>query len=1239
MQGRQALLRAALAVALAITGGLGALGLGIGAGCAPGPLAPQPGLADWRQPAALGVRDGAVDLAGGNLLLRRTDLTIETRLGTQAVTHVYNSATDRWTWSFEMSYADGVFTDDTGMRHDVGALPPGPIEGTRWRKVDGAAIETRGGLRLRFAADGRLDQVGWRHAAWPRLEWQRPGDGTLRIAQCTAPGACADVFVVHYVGADVIGIFDRAGRHVVYGYAGGRLAWVQTPFDRENGLPPRSYSWAPGPDGRPAAVMVESPERERARYELDAAGRTTGYALLGEESPRWAFQHRTSPPRAIAVDPLGRETELRFDSARRLLEAHQHATGERTSFVWTGRRITRVTAPDGLVTTSRYDAADELVERTLPSGRRLELEYVAGAVHLADPFSALPARVREAGALVRARSFDAQGRLASETNGAGERTTLHYGPLETLARVELPSGLSVRFAEYGEHGQPLEVRLPAPDPADPDFVERRAFDAVGNMTQGSDPGSESGSQFPGVVARHFDSARNVRSLVMSQAPDTGAIQDVAFVRRSDGRLRAIQRPYGATAEFDYDALGRLRAQRERVDGAWAETRFAWTPLGELARAERPNGMTQELTYDAAGRVVRRANRRGSALESEIAYAYEAGRLVRKEDSTTPAPTRLGYDAAGRPRSVTWPDGEQSWFSYDARDRLTTTVLLRADGQLLRQLGVRYDAAGRETRLLDGAAVVHEQVVAGGRLAETRHGNGVVRAHEYDEFGRPARVVTRDAAGAEREVEAIRHEHRNFFGHPDPNGARRLVTTTYEASAASGPVAFTERAMGWRFGEGQRWLSGMMPDSGTFEWCNGAGCEASGASRFFFLSGLLDLERELLPADAAGRRAERTFLRNPERNRLHAVVLQPASPADGAWEPVVEHHYTWDEAGFATSRDGVPIAWDASGQLASFGPATFARDAEGRLRNAVVGGVATTRRFGGLVEADATGHAVRIDLGAVSLELAEGRRTYRHFDWRGNVRSLWDDAGVLRAVREYEAYGPARLHGETSDPRGFAQGLETAGLTVLGARVYDPAARQFLAPDPIYSVFHQHVYGAGDPVGYWDWTGRSAETSPGFRLAGAFGQVIGGTVGFVFGFALGAIEGDSGSMGMGAFFGLQGSALGRAGAEVLYIYLYRAIYPEEDDATEPPRDGAQQPSSFQVPAAFSGPHQPAWACVASECQTFWSGRTPRPPPGLLSGGALDFPDFTPPPAVCGLLGVEPLLLAAWLLRRRRAWERR
>src|SRR5690606_2627276 len=264
-------------------------------------------------------------------------------------------------------------------------------------------------------------------------------------------------------------------------------------------------------------------------------------------------------------------------------------------------------------------------------------------------------------------------------------------------------------------------------------------------------------------------------------------------------------------------------------------------------------------------------------------------------------------------------------------------------------------------------------------------------------------------------------------------------------------------------------------------------------------------------------------------------------------------------------------------LARFGSALFVHDAEGRLQGSLVAGVVRLRRFGGLVESDAAGRPQRIDLGVVVIDVPANRRSYRHLDWRGNVRSVWDDAGTLRSVREYEAYGPGRVHGEGGDPRGFAQGIEQAGLVLIGERVYDPLARQFLSPDPIHDLFHQYVYAAGDPANWWDASGLDARSSPGFAIAGGVGQVIGATIAIGGGALIGAASGGNPlPFAAGVALAPHVGAYVRAWYEFGYTIVYDWLTDRKKESTESDDAGAGASGGlpFDVIRVF-GPGRPNW----------------------------------------------------------------
>ena len=69
-------------------------------------LSPVPGLPAYQIPAAIPVPGGVVNAAGGNLLVRRVDLAIDTHLGTREIGATYNSATRRWRWIEVVKFLD-----------------------------------------------------------------------------------------------------------------------------------------------------------------------------------------------------------------------------------------------------------------------------------------------------------------------------------------------------------------------------------------------------------------------------------------------------------------------------------------------------------------------------------------------------------------------------------------------------------------------------------------------------------------------------------------------------------------------------------------------------------------------------------------------------------------------------------------------------------------------------------------------------------------------------------------------------------------------------------------------------------------------------------------------------------------------------------------------------------------------------------------------------------------------------
>ncbi len=1000
------------------------------------------GDVDYQRLAHLPVPGGVVNGAGGNLLLRRVDLSIDTRLGTRRVGARYNSVDGLWRWSFEPTFDGATFVDGSGARLGVGGVAPGQaIPGTEWVVVDGTTLQTKGGLVHAFRPDGQLARIHWSSGAYPSLELayahSAGADRAVRIDQCTGPGVCSLVFDLQRDAAGrVVAIQDRAGRSADFAYdASGRLVAARDGLDTARGWSGRLYGY----DVAGRLASITNSEGERVEVDLDAAGRLLELRQIGGGDPTWRLSHQTSSRRTELTDPTGAVTRVAYDSRRRVV-SRTNGAGEETLFEWTGLRPTRRTAPDGTTTEWTWQNDDMATARS-PSGNVVTFTWAPHGVNRADPHRRALARSEDGLGLIEERIYDAAGRLVEKRNGAGEATTWEYGADEMVARRTTPDGVVLDFAGHGDHGHPTIV-------TNPHATVHPRYDAVGNRLEGPGTG-EAGGSVGGIVERAFDEDRNLSQVVLADGSQAGAVlRSLVLQYRSDHQRTAVLRPYGADTVWVHDAHGRAIERRDKSQGAWASTSIERDLRGRVVARERPNGMREEWFHDAAGRTIRHAILRGGLLESEAFFAYAAGRLVSVSDSAHGAvPETLSYDAYGRPAQVNHPGGEQTWLVYDARSR----VVLRGFGDtatgFLRTVAVSYDAAGRDRTLWDGASMVRDRQYANGLVTQESYGNGLVRSFSYGPGGERIGAVTVNGQGQTIETTAVTescaffiplcwHAHTQTYGavSGDTQESYQLLAATDGGPGSEGGARI-ERGFTW-----------------------GGGAES------FFFDAQSNRTGGVGAAPVCGGIDTWSFTYDAERSRL----LQATTVTCGTG-----HAYAYDSAGFVVDRDGVSLEWDGAGRIRAIGADTFAWDTRGRPLSRTLGGVTTTWRFGGAIEADAAGLPAALDLGEVRIALGSGARLYRHMDFRQNVRFVTDDAGAVVAHYRYAAYGVQSVIGDASaDPvRRFAQGHDLGGLVLLGHRVLDPDVGRFLAPDPVFQLINQYTYTIGNPIDFWDPSGR------------------------------------------------------------------------------------------------------------------------------------------------------------------------
>jgi RHS repeat-associated protein len=1089
-------------------------------------LHPSSGAPEHQRRALVSVPGGLVHAAGGNLLVQRRDLSIDTRLGTVEVGATYNSTSEAWLWSFEVFYDGRLFVDPTGARYDVAGLESGEaIPGSVWVRLDASRLRTKGGLVHEFDATGRLAHIHWASSATPSLEFlAHPVGGTLRtteIRQCSQLESCAPLFTLAYDAAgQFVAITDRAGRsaHFVWD-AQHRLVAARDALDSAESWPGFRYEYV---DKKLTAITNSEGERLEYAYQ---EGRVREVLQVAGQSPRHSFTYG-GPTSGTGLywtrhtDPLGGESVYRYDAQRRLHEL-ENALGERSFWRWLGRRVTREVSPSGLLRIWNY-TADDVSTETHSSGNVVRYAYAPHGVDRQHPFRRPVLRVEDDFGVLEERAYDARGRLVSITNGAGERTSFAYDLDEMLAATTDAAGVVSRFSEYGNHGHPASKTRGS-------YTLRFEYDAVGNLVQGDDRSFDSGPGLGGIVSRSFDEDRNVKAVVLSNLEygDVAQTDTLTIEHRSDSRRTRVRRPHGGDTEFRYDSLGRLSERRERVDGVWRPTRFERDSHGRLVALERPNGMQEAWSYDALGRLLERSIQREGALQGRLAASYQNSRLVSLLDSAHESAERYFYNVAGLPVLVRFPSGEVLTLRYDGRSRPIRLQYWLPSMQLLRTLEFEYDAAGREAMVREDGALLLERVYEAGRLVRMRYGNGLLRSYGYDPLtGEFTQAVLLTSAGETLETMSVeRAACSDFFcivSQTRTAGALARATTDHHVL---GPVAYAA------FPHAGRRLT---MDHRSPTWFDHG---EDGYYGYDSLSNLVSRTR------VGGASAHLDFLYNPEHNRLERI--------ESAGGEAV-HEYAYDAAGFAISRDGEALSWDAAGRITSIGSrARFVWDALGRPVSTWLNGVETRYLFGGTVQTDGALEPSVLDLGEAAILLREGAHRYRHFDFRGNVKLVSNEDGELVSHYAYGAYGLEAVHGSDEDPIRFAQGRHIGNLVLLGWRLYDPAAARFLAPDPIYQLVNAYSYTLGNPVWFWDpggthafdlgsWGMTVATVGAGLALAPG-GQGIGSIL-FGLGMAItvyGALDaggalGDAGppsnsSSGAGSASGSGGEGSGAGGA--------------------------------------------------------------------------------------------------------------
>ncbi len=728
--------------------------------------------------------------------------------------------------------------------------------------------------------------------------------------------------------------------------------------------------------------------------------------------------------------------------------------GLRTSYSYTGDRVTEITDVQGNATQIAYNAQGRVERIAGPDGVATVYAYDASGEHLASLADATgstqlayisgqgAARQHALSSIAFADGthayfeYDDQGRLVRETSDGGVLAVSYsYHPDGTITATGADN-VPTQFA-WTDLGTLGMLRGAAGETA------QLFFDAGGNLIRYADA---SGIQ----ATAEYDASNNVVTMTDSRGGLYGLQYDADL-----SRLVSLADAAGNVTRFEYDASGNLSAQ------------------------VHPDGTREAFLSDSAGNVTQATNRRGQ----QVGYLYDTqGRLtgIQNADGST---VSLAYDTHWNLVAVTDGSG-QTTFAYDAADR--PIRITYPSGKFLEYA---YDAEGRRSRMADssGFAVTYAYDAVG-RLARLADDSGeLVAAYQYDAVSRPVR-------------KDLGNGTYTTYGY-DAGGNLLHLTTYAPAGSVVSQFDYTYDAAGR--------VTTMTTGDGQWTYRYDQGRELTHAS-FASTNPTVPSQDLTYVYDAMGNRiraVENSVATQYRTNNLNqytqAGTTSYAYDADGNLSRMSDGTGTWNYTYDAQNRlvgvthgtDSWTYQYDVLGHRVS---STHNGTTTSYLVDPLSGAGDVVAEYGpaGAV----TAHYVH-GLDLTSQVAADGTSAYYAFDALGSTSAITGPAGGVLNRYAYAPFGRSLSKSETlANPFQFvgAAGVmtEAGGLHYMRARFYDPGAGRFINEDPLglagglnlYAYSHNDPVNASDPSGLAAFLGQVYSPNDLLQVAEAVGRM-------------------------------------------------------------------------------------------------------------------------------------------------------
>lgn len=499
-------------------------------------------------------------------------------------------------------------------------------------------VDPLGGIRrTEYDDQGRIVALINQEGAATRIEYDAQGNRAAVVSPLgaryefrynsahfplTLTDAAGGVWTREYDAANRISAtVDPLGHCCTYAYdAAGNLASVTSPVGTR-----RLYTFSADGVLRQATNWTG----DVVRFSFDAFGRLAQRTDALNQTTR--FQNDLLGNLVSLERPDGSQVKLTYDA---------------------GGNAASVTDGNGNVTRYRYGCCGRLLERISPDGENVQYRWGTEPSRLEQVVNekgeTYSFEYDAAGRVVREVGFD--GRVQEITyNNAGQRTTITNGNGETVTLVRNAAGRLV------------EMRLP--DGTTNTF----RHDLAGNLVAASNPD----------MALVFE-----RDALGRVIRETQGSVDVRSQYDAVGNVIRLTTGLGHEARYRVDANGAL----VQLDLLEQSVRFNRNGLGQEVSRFLPGGLEFHQQYDSGGRLAHQrvlsgkvavASRHTGSLTNQLlerTYQYDDGGLLTCLQDSRWGTFTYQFDAMERPLDVSWSNGVEERFRYDAASNLAAVSL-------------------------------------------------------------------------------------------------------------------------------------------------------------------------------------------------------------------------------------------------------------------------------------------------------------------------------------------------------------------------------------------------------------------------------------------------------------------------------------------------------------------------------------------------------------------------------------